>query len=211
LCCITACSHARVARAAQSLTLAVGWPGSDVDQAEKFSGVARPGDVFETIRSGSDDLDIRDAIRVIEDYKPLDVQSAVMALALCRGIRRPLPDWKYLVDGDGGDENLKTIRSKRTPSSRSAASSKQFDALSGRWGGRGDQAFADLQPAARARTHPSSARPACSTRGFSPYALPNVIEVAEGIPFIDLTDWQHDKALLAQRRDHASRVEAVTG
>ena len=28
-------------------------------------------------------------------------------------------------------------------------------------------------------------------RGFSPYALPDVIEVAEGIPFIELTDWDH--------------------
>ena len=32
-------------------------------------------------------LDMADAIRVIEDYKPLDVQSAAMCLALCRGIR----------------------------------------------------------------------------------------------------------------------------
>ena len=30
-------------------------------------------------------------------------------------------------------------------------------------------------------------------RGFSPYALPNVIEVAEGIPFIELTDWDHSR------------------
>ena len=30
-----------------------------------------------------------------------------MALALCRGIRRYYPEWKYLLDGDGGDENLK--------------------------------------------------------------------------------------------------------
>ncbi len=44
---------------------------------------------------------------VLEDYKPLDVQSETMALALCRGIRQRYPEWKYLVDGDGGDENLK--------------------------------------------------------------------------------------------------------
>jgi asparagine synthase (glutamine-hydrolysing) len=30
-----------------------------------------------------------------------------MGLALCRGIRARYPDWRYLLDGDGGDENLK--------------------------------------------------------------------------------------------------------
>ena len=50
---------------------------------------------------------IKEAIRTIEDYKRLDVESATMALGICRGIRERYPDWKYLVDGDGGDENLK--------------------------------------------------------------------------------------------------------
>ena len=44
---------------------------------------------------------------VIEDYKPLDVECAAMNLALLRGIRERYPEWRYLVDGDGGDENLK--------------------------------------------------------------------------------------------------------
>ena len=30
-------------------------------------------------------------------------------------------------------------------------------------------------------------------KGFSPFALPSVIEVAEGIPFIELTNWDHEK------------------
>ena len=30
----------------------------------------------------------RDSIRVLEDYKPLDVQAGAMLLALCRGIRQ---------------------------------------------------------------------------------------------------------------------------
>ena len=29
--------------------------------------------------------------------------------------------------------------------------------------------------------------------GFSPFALPSVIEVAEAIPFIEITDWDHQK------------------
>jgi hypothetical protein len=30
-----------------------------------------------------------------------------MGLRLCRGIRERYPDWTYIIDGDGGDENLK--------------------------------------------------------------------------------------------------------
>jgi asparagine synthase (glutamine-hydrolysing) len=29
--------------------------------------------------------------------------------------------------------------------------------------------------------------------GFSPYTLPNVIEISEGIPYIDMTNWDHKK------------------
>ena len=48
-------------------------------------------------------------------------------------------------------------------------------------------------------------------KGFSPYALPNVIEVAEGIPFIELTNWSED-ALYALKGDITSRgVKAITG
>ena len=44
---------------------------------------------------------------MIEDYKPLDVECAAVNLALLAGIRERYPDWRLLVDGDGGDENLK--------------------------------------------------------------------------------------------------------
>ena len=48
-------------------------------------------------------------------------------------------------------------------------------------------------------------------KGLSPYALPNVIEVAEGIPFIDLTDWS-EEALYALKGEITSQgVKAITG
>ena len=52
-------------------------------------------------------LDPLRAVAVIEDYKPLDVECAAVNLALLAGIRERYPDWRLLVDGDGGDENLK--------------------------------------------------------------------------------------------------------
>src|SRR5260370_15852601 len=38
-----------------------------------------------------------------------------MALTLCRGIRARYPDWRQLIDGDGGDENLKDYPIEENP------------------------------------------------------------------------------------------------
>ncbi len=53
-----------------------------------------------------------------------------------------------------------------------------------------------------ARTYAPAA--ACGFDGFSPYTLPNVIEVAEAIPFIELTDWRPRTAVRPQGRDRAA-------
>ena len=48
-------------------------------------------------------------------------------------------------------------------------------------------------------------------QSFSPFALPRVIEIAEAIPFIELTDWDHQK-LYALKGDIVSRgVRLITG
>jgi asparagine synthase (glutamine-hydrolysing) len=47
--------------------------------------------------------------------------------------------------------------------------------------------------------------------GFSPFALPNVIEVAEGIPFIELTGWSHERLYTLKGEVVRRGVEAVTG
>ena len=46
---------------------------------------------------------------------------------------------------------------------------------------------------------------------FSPYTLENVIEVAEGIPFIDLTDWDHKKLYDLKGQVVASGIKSLTG
>ena len=46
--------------------------------------------------------------------------------------------------------------------------------------------------------------------GLSPYTLPNVIEISEGIPFIDLTDWDHQKLYDLKGQIVSSGVKAVT-
>jgi asparagine synthase (glutamine-hydrolysing) len=46
---------------------------------------------------------------------------------------------------------------------------------------------------------------------FSPYTLPNVIEIAEGMPFIELTDWDHQKLYALKGEIVAAGIKAVTG
>ncbi|MEZ5948971.1 MAG: asparagine synthase-related protein [Planctomycetaceae bacterium] len=99
----------------KAFTLSVDAGGSDASQAEQFLGALDLMMFREPISVPFQELDFREAIRVIEDYKPLDVQAATMTLALCRGIRRRYPDWKYLIDGDGGDENLKDYPIEENP------------------------------------------------------------------------------------------------
>jgi asparagine synthase (glutamine-hydrolysing) len=46
---------------------------------------------------------------------------------------------------------------------------------------------------------------------FSPYTLPNVIEISEGIPYIDITGWDHKKLYDLKGQIVSDGVKAVTG
>src|SRR5690625_1907086 len=81
--------------------------GSDADQAHRFLDSLGLSMFLEVVEGSPEDLDYRETIRVIEDYKQRDVEAATVTLALCKKIRERYPNWTYLVDGDGGDENLK--------------------------------------------------------------------------------------------------------
>ena len=99
----------------KAFTLSVGNGGDDARNARAFLRQTGLEFMAEEISVSADAVDPLAASRIIEDYKPLDVQSATMALASCREIRRRYPDWLYLVDGDGGDENLKDYPIEENP------------------------------------------------------------------------------------------------
>jgi asparagine synthase (glutamine-hydrolysing) len=46
---------------------------------------------------------------------------------------------------------------------------------------------------------------------FSPYTLPNVIEISEGIPFIDITGWDHNKLYELKGQLVSDGIKSVTG
>ena len=81
--------------------------GPDVQQARTFLERLGLSMFLEPIDADASALDANATIRVVEDNKLLDIESATMALAPGRGIRDRYPNWRYLIDGDGGDENLK--------------------------------------------------------------------------------------------------------
>ncbi|MEO7502564.1 MAG: asparagine synthase-related protein, partial [Gemmatimonadaceae bacterium] len=91
----------------KAFTLSVDDEGDDARQAADFlrrTNLEMLGEIIDVSRAALDPLR---AVAVIEDYKPLDVECAAVNLALLAGIRERYPDWRLLVDGDGGDENLK--------------------------------------------------------------------------------------------------------
>lgn len=81
--------------------------GRDAAQAMEVARTLGIADAVERIEVPASELSLTDAIHVVEDYHPLDVECAAAALCLLRGIRQRYPRLRYLLDGDGGDENLK--------------------------------------------------------------------------------------------------------
>jgi asparagine synthase (glutamine-hydrolysing) len=196
----------------KAFTLAVGGAGDDLVRARGFLDALGLGLFLEPIETASDAVNWREAVRVVEDYKPLDIQSATMALALCRGIRARYPDWRYLVDGDGGDENLKDYPIEENPelTIRSVLNNPML--YQEGWGVdsiKHSLTYSGGLSRGYARTYAPA--DVCRFDGFSPYTLPNVTAVAEGIPFIELTDWSHERLYQLKGEVVARGVKAVTG
>ncbi len=200
------------AKRLKAFTLSIDSDSADVGQAEHFLGELDMSLYLERVEVNMEDVDFREAVRIIEDYKPLDVQSATMALAICQGIRQRYPSWKYLVDGDGGDENLKDYPIEDNPelTIRSVLSNQMLyqegwgvDAVKHSLTYSGGQSRGHVRTYAPAR--------ALGFHGFSPYALPNVISVAEGIPFVELTNWDHQRLYKLKGEIVRRGVEALTG
>lgn len=167
---------------------------------------------LELIEADGSRIDYREAIAVLEDYKPLDVQAGAMTLALCRGIRERYPEWRYLVDGDGGDENLKDypIEDDGELTIRSVLGNQML--YHEGWGVHALK-HSLTYSGGQSRGHVRTYMPARTLgfESFSPYSLPDVIEVSEGIPFVELTDWQPEKLYALKGEIVRRGVEAVTG
>jgi asparagine synthase (glutamine-hydrolysing) len=195
----------------KAFTLTVEGEGPDEAQARRFLDGLRLTLFLESIEVRRDELDYHEAVRVIEDYKPLDVQAATMGLALCRGIRARYPQWRFLVDGDGGDENLKDYSIEEDPELTIRSVLNNALLYHEGWGVNAVK-HSLTYSGGQSRGHVRTFAPArlMGFDGFSPFALPNVIEIAEGIPFVELAGWEHERLYALKGEIVRRGVQAVT-
>ena len=196
----------------KAFTLSVDGQGDDAQQAREFLRRTNLEMLGETIDVRGADLDPLRAVAVIEDYKPLDVECAAVNLALLARLRARYPEWSLLVDGDGGDENLKDypIEENSELTIRSVVNNRML--YQEGWGVESIKhslTYSGGYSRACVRSY------ACASEygfaAFSPYTRPSVIAVAEAIPFAALSQGSTDR-LYALKGEIVSRgLRAVLG
>jgi len=157
--------------------------GRDAAQAEQVMRALGLDQQWERVSASPADYDLEAAIRVIEDYHPLDVECAAASLCLLRGIRDRYPHLRYLLDGDGGDENLKSYPIEDSDLTLSSILRNPLLYQEG-WGVdaiKHSLAYSGGLSRGYVRTY----APAAALRfdAFSPYTTRSVIEAAVAIPF----------------------------
>jgi len=196
----------------KAFTLSIDGDGADLLQARKFLEALNLEMFLEPIEVDYSALDWKKAVTMTEDYKPLDIQSATMNLALLQGIKSRYPEWKYLLDGDGGDENLKDYPIEENPELTIRSVLNNLMLYHEGWGVESIK-HSLTYSGGLSRGYMRTFAPAdlLGFESFSPYTLPNVIEISEGIPYIDMTNWDHQKLYDLKGRFVSEGVKAVTG
>lgn len=196
----------------KAFTLTVGEKGEDINQAKEFLETLGLSVFLEPVEIALSDLNWEKTLRIVEDYKPLDIQSATMNLALLNAIRIKYPDWKYMIDGDGGDENLKDYPIDENPELTIKSVLNNLMLYQEGWG-VDSMKHSLTYSGGLSRGYMRTYAPAdqLGFTGFSPYTLPNVIEIAEGIPFIEMTGWDHQQLYRLKGEIVSAGIKAITG
>ncbi|MDH3709762.1 MAG: asparagine synthase-related protein [Cyclobacteriaceae bacterium] len=196
----------------KAFTLSVDQQGSDLNQAREFLDSLGLGHFLEPLHISTVELDWKQTLKVVEDYKPLDIQSATMNYALLTAIRAKYPHWKFMIDGDGGDENLKDYPIEENPELTIKSVLNNPLLYQEGWG-IDSMKHSITYSGGLSRGYMRSYAPADTLgfQGFSPYTLPNVIEIAEGIPFIKMTNWDHEALYQLKGEIVSQGVKVITG
>ena len=196
----------------KAFTLSIDGDGADLIQARKFLEALNLELFLEPIEMDYSALDWKKAVKVVEDYKPLDIQSATMNLSLLQGIRSLYPDWKYILDGDGGDEKLKDYPIEENPELTIRSVLNNMMLYHEGWGVESIK-HSLTYTGGLSRGYMRSYAPGdwLGFDTFSPYTLPNVIEISEGIPYIDMTNWDHQKLYDLKGQLVSQGIKALTG
>ena len=194
----------------RAFTLDVGG-GADAQQALETMRVLGLEHAWERVTASPGDVDLEHAIEVIEDYHPLDVECAAAALCLLRAIRARYPTLTYLLDGDGGDENLKAYPLEDSDLTLSSVLRNPLLYQEG-WGVEAIKhslVYSGGLSRGYVRTYGPAA--ACRFSGFSPYTVRSVIAAALAIPFDEVLGGREDRLSTLKQGVVRAGVKAVTG
>ena len=195
----------------KAFTLSAG-EGRDLAQARRFLGELSLEFFLEPIETVPERLDPFEAVRVVEDYKPLDVEAAAAGLALAHGIRDRYPEWRFLLDGDGGDENLKDypLEENGEVTIKSVIANPLL--YQEGWGvGKLKHSLTYTGGQSRSCTRTYAPLRRYGFEGFSPFLRPRLVELAAAVPFAELTGHDVDRLYRLKGEIVASGVEAITG
>lgn len=185
--------------------------GEDAAQAERWVREMGLEGQWERVRLEGPRPDLEAAIAAIEDYHPLDVECAAASLVLLGAIRERYPSLRYLLDGDGGDENLKSYPLEDSDLTLSSVLKNPFLYQEG-WGFEAIKhslTYSGGLSRAYVRTYAPAQRHGFVA--FSPYTVRSVIAAAQAIPFEALLQGSVERLYSLKSEVVQAGVEAVTG
>jgi asparagine synthase (glutamine-hydrolysing) len=195
---------------ARAFTLDLGG-GEDAAQAERWMRETGLESCWEPIARPRVIPDLEEAIATIEDYHPLDVECAAASLVLLKAIRERHPSLRYLLDGDGGDENLKSYPLEDSDLTLSSVLKNPLLYQEG-WGLdaiKHSLCYSGGLSRSYVRTYAPAQRLGYSA--FSPYTARSVIAAALAIPFDELLEGSAERLYMLKAHVVRIGVEAVTG
>jgi asparagine synthase (glutamine-hydrolysing) len=185
--------------------------GQDAAQAQRAVAALGIEDTWERVSVSPERFDLEAAIDVIEDYHPLDVECAAAGLCLLRGIRERHPSLRYLLDGDGGDENLKSYPLEDSDLTLSSVLRNPLLYQEG-WGIdaiKHSLAYSGGLSRGYVRTFAPAA--ATGFTAFSPFTVRSVIASALAIPFEQVLGGNADRLATLKQEVVSSGIRAVLG
>jgi asparagine synthase (glutamine-hydrolysing) len=186
--------------------------GDDLRQAREFLKTLGLELFLEPIEASADSINVDDTLRILEDYKLLDVECAAMGIALLRGIRERYPEWKFILDGDGGDENLKDYPIEDNPELTIKSVLHNQMLYQEGWGvGRIKHSLTYSGGLSRGYLRTYMPARKFGFDALSPFTRPSVTSVGEGIPYIEMTDYDHHKLYELKGAVVASGIKQITG
>jgi asparagine synthase (glutamine-hydrolysing) len=193
-----------------AVTLDLG-DGEDARQAERSVSALGLRAQWERIVPRTPELDLPEAIRAIEDYHPLDIECAAASMLLLAELRVRHPEVRHLLDGDGGDENLKSYPVEDSDLTISSVLKNPRLYQEG-WGIDAIKHSATYS-GGLSRSYVRTFAPArrFGFEAFSPFTVRSVIASAMRIPFERLAGGDLEKLYALKGEIVSAGVEAATG